>query len=74
LKRRIVLAVVLVVIVLTWRPLIRPTLQAVVIVQAQLFGEISLRKHKMFDAVFAGREGEGPARSASLKGIDDQYH
>jgi segregation and condensation protein A len=49
-------------------------LQAVVIVQAQLFGEISLRKHKMFDAVFAGREGEGPVRRASLKGIDDQYH
>jgi chromatin segregation and condensation protein Rec8/ScpA/Scc1 (kleisin family) len=48
-------------------------LQAVMIVQAQLFGEILLRKHKMFDAVFAGTEGE-PARNASLKEIDDQYH
>ena len=32
-------------------------LQAVVLVQAQLFGEILLRKHKMFDAVFEGGEG-----------------
>jgi len=48
-------------------------LQAVMIVQAQLFGEILLRKHKMFDDVFAGTEGGGQAQSASLKEIDDQY-
>lgn len=32
-------------------------LQAVVLAQKQLFGGILLRKHKMFDAVFAGGEG-----------------
>jgi segregation and condensation protein A len=28
-------------------------LQAVVVVQKDLFGEIALRRHKLFDAVFA---------------------
>jgi len=29
-------------------------MQAVVLVQSELFADIRLRKHKMFDAVFAG--------------------
>ena len=40
-------------------------LQAVILVQAQLFGEIILRKHKMFDAVFSGEE--------PMTKIDEQY-
>ncbi len=48
-------------------------LQAVLLVQTQLFGEILLRKHKMFDAVFSGGEGEGPALSVPLKEIEEQY-
>jgi len=46
-------------------------LQAVLLVQDNLFGEILLRKHKMFDAVFSG--GEGAALGAPLKEIDEQY-
>ncbi len=45
-------------------------LQAVVLVQQQLFGEILLRKHKMFDVVFAG----GDPESHPLKEIDEQYN
>ena len=44
-------------------------LQAVLLVQQQLFGEILLRKHKMFDVVFAGAEGG----AEPMKGIDEQY-
>ena len=40
-------------------------LQAVILVQSELFGEIRLRKHKMFDAVFAGSE--------ALSKIEEQY-
>jgi len=40
-------------------------MQAVILVQSSLFGEILLRKHRMFDAVFSG--GEAMAR------IDEQY-
>jgi segregation and condensation protein A len=40
-------------------------LQAVVMVQEKMFSEILLRKHKMFDAVFAG--------DAPLTQIDEQY-
>jgi len=56
-------------------------LQAIVLVQQELFAHIRLRKHKMFDMVFAGGESlnetlaetlreqmEGP-----LKGIDEEY-
>src|SRR3989475_1699357 len=44
-------------------------LQAVLLVQQQLFGEIWLRKHKMFDVVFSGGEGmEQP-----MKQINEQY-
>ncbi len=44
-------------------------LQAVLVVQEQVFGEILLRKHRMFDVVFAG--GDAPAQP--LKEIDEQY-
>ncbi len=40
-------------------------LQAVVLTQSELFGEIVLRKHKMFDTVFAGGE--------ITTAIDEQY-
>jgi segregation and condensation protein A len=40
-------------------------LQAIVIVQSALFGEIVLRKHRMFDAVFAA--------DGSVAQIDEQY-
>src|SRR5947209_3272837 len=44
-------------------------LQAVLLFQQQLFGEIWLRKHKMFDVVFSGGEGmEQP-----MKQINEQY-
>jgi segregation and condensation protein A len=52
-------------------------LQAILLVQEKQFGEIRLRKHKMFDVVFAGGEsiGESPQEPllGPLKGIDDQY-
>ena len=38
-------------------------LQAIVLTQKELFGAIWLRKHKMFDVVFAG--GESPTDAAS---------
>jgi len=44
-------------------------LQAVVLVQQQLFGEILLCKHKMFGVVFPG-----DAVSQPLKEIDEQYN
>ena len=40
-------------------------LQAVILVQSELFGDIRLRKHKMFDAVFSGSE--------AMSKIDEQY-
>ncbi|MGH9775062.1 MAG: segregation and condensation protein A [Candidatus Acidiferrales bacterium] len=40
-------------------------LQAVVLVQDQMFGDILLRKHKMFDLVFAGEE--------AISQIEEQY-
>ena len=62
-------------------------LQAIVLVQGELFGSITLRKHKAFGLVFAGGEaarGEGaapePAEGGTsrkppetLKDIDEQY-
>ena len=47
-------------------------LQAVLLVQDEMFGEILLRKHKMFDTVFSG-DAKKPGASATLKGIDEQY-
>jgi segregation and condensation protein A len=40
-------------------------MQAVILVQSELFGDIGLRKHKMFDAVFAGPD--------AMSKIEEQY-
>jgi segregation and condensation protein A len=40
-------------------------MQAIMLVQSDLFGDIRLRKHKMFDAVFAGPE--------AMSQIEEQY-
>jgi segregation and condensation protein A len=40
-------------------------MQAVILVQSELFADISLRKHKMFDAVFAGPD--------AMSKIEEQY-
>src|SRR6266849_5312116 len=52
-------------------------LQAIVLTQQEQFGDIRLRKHKMFDVVFAGGESlnetpDDPLRGP-LKEIDEQY-
>jgi hypothetical protein len=48
-------------------------LQAIVLVQQELFSKIWLRKHKMFDVVFAGGESISDAPAEPLRGIDEQY-
>ncbi len=49
-------------------------LQAVVLTQEQLFGEIVLRKHKMFDVVFSGNAaGESVPGEDALNKIDERY-
>lgn len=55
-------------------------MQAVLLVQEKLFGEIMLKKHKMFTAVFSGEEGapfgdasSGESPSEELHKIDEQY-
>jgi len=48
-------------------------LQAILLVQEKQFGEIRLRKHKMFDVVFSGGESIGESLQDQLRGIDDQY-
>ena len=49
-------------------------LQAIVLTQQEQFGDIRLRKHKMFDVVFAGGESISPdAPLEAFKGIDEQY-
>jgi segregation and condensation protein A len=48
-------------------------LQAIVLVQQQMFGDIRLRKHKMFDVVFTGGESSGGALEDPLRKIDEQY-
>jgi len=40
-------------------------MQAVILVQSEMFSDISLRKHKMFDAVFAGPD--------AMSKIEEQY-
>ncbi len=40
-------------------------MQAVILVQTELFADIGLRKHKMFDAVFAGPD--------AMSKIEEQY-
>jgi segregation and condensation protein A len=44
-------------------------LQAIVLVQQELFSKIRLRKHKMFDVVFEGET----LNPTPLRGIDEQY-
>jgi chromatin segregation and condensation protein Rec8/ScpA/Scc1 (kleisin family) len=46
-------------------------LQAIVLAQAEIFGPIFIRKHKMFDVVFAG--GEAAASANAEANIDEQY-
>jgi segregation and condensation protein A len=48
-------------------------LQAILLIQQKQFGEIWLRKHKMFDAVFAGGESLANTLPGPLREIDDQY-
>ena len=49
-------------------------LQAIVLVQQEMFSKIWLRKHKMFDVVFAGGESiSSDAAVEPLRGIDEQY-
>jgi segregation and condensation protein A len=48
-------------------------LQAIILVQQELFSKIWLRKHKMFDVVFAGGESIAQSLAEPLRGIDDQY-
>jgi chromatin segregation and condensation protein Rec8/ScpA/Scc1 (kleisin family) len=48
-------------------------LQAIMLVQEKQFGEIRLRKHKMFDVVFSGGEGIDDTQRDSLREIDEQY-
>src|SRR5580700_10506717 len=48
-------------------------LQAIVLVQQEMFGKIWLRKHKMFDVVFAGGESISVSLADSLREIDEQY-
>ncbi len=48
-------------------------LQAIVLVQQELFSKIWLRKHKMFDVVFAGGESISDTPAEPLRGIDEQY-
>ena len=46
-------------------------LQAIVLAQTEIFGAISVRKHKMFDVVFAGGASEAPADGS--RSVDEQY-
>jgi segregation and condensation protein A len=48
-------------------------LHAIILVQKELFAAIRLRKHKMFDVVFAGGEGLAEALRKPLEEIDGQY-
>jgi chromatin segregation and condensation protein Rec8/ScpA/Scc1 (kleisin family) len=48
-------------------------LQAIILVQHELFSKIWLRKHKMFDVVFAGGESISDTLAEPLRRIDEQY-
>jgi chromatin segregation and condensation protein Rec8/ScpA/Scc1 (kleisin family) len=48
-------------------------LQAIILVQQELFSKIWLRKHKMFDVVFAGGESIADSLAEPLRGIDEEY-
>ena len=47
-------------------------LQAIVVVQQDLFSKILLRKHKMFDVVFAGGESIAESLAEPPRGMEDQ--
>ena len=46
-------------------------LQAIMLAQTEIFGTIFVRKHKMFDVVFAGGTSEAPPDASRT--IDKQY-
>jgi segregation and condensation protein A len=48
-------------------------LQAIVLTQQEQFGDIRLRKHKMFDVVFAGGESLNETPPETLREIDEHY-
>ena len=48
-------------------------LQAILLVQQELFSQIRLKKHKMFDVVFAGGDSIGDLPVEALRAIDEQY-
>ncbi|MBZ5660643.1 MAG: segregation/condensation protein A [Acidobacteriia bacterium] len=48
-------------------------LQAILLVQQELFSQIRLKKHKLFDVVFAGGESIGNLLPEPLRAIDEQY-
>jgi segregation and condensation protein A len=48
-------------------------LQAILLVQQELFSQIRLKKHKLFDVVFAGGESIGDLAPEPLRAIDEQY-
>jgi segregation and condensation protein A len=48
-------------------------LQAILLVQQELFSQIRLKKHKLFDVVFAGGESIGDLLPEPLREIDEQY-
>jgi segregation and condensation protein A len=48
-------------------------LQAIILVQQELFSRIWLRKHKMFDVVFAGGESISESLAEPFRGIDSEY-
>jgi segregation and condensation protein A len=48
-------------------------LQAIQLVQQELFSQIRLRKHKMFDVVFAGEESISDSPLDGFRAIDEQY-
>ena len=48
-------------------------LQAIVLVQQEMFSKIWLRKHKMFDVVFAAGDSIADSLAVPPRGIDEQY-
>jgi segregation and condensation protein A len=48
-------------------------LHAIVLTQAEIFGAIFIRKHKMFDVVFAGGAGTAPANEPEASESSEEY-
>jgi segregation and condensation protein A len=48
-------------------------LQAIILVQQELFSKIWLRKHKMFGVVFGGGESLSESLAETLRAMDEQY-